>query len=54
MSDSSMFHENTTHQATSICMATNGKEEYENDIFLVFDSGKKDIFNRKILGKNYS
>ena len=53
MSGGSMFHGNAIHQATSICMATNGKEEYENDI-MVFDSGRKDIFNKQILSKNYS
>ena len=51
ISDSLMFHENATHQAASICMATNEKEEYENDIIL---AGRKDILNRQILGKNYS
>ena len=50
-SGSSMFHENITHQAVSIYMTTNGKEEYKNDIILVFDSGRKDItnFGQKLL-----
>ena len=53
MSSSSVFHENDLQYPT-VCMTTKKRDEYEDDIILVFDSERKDMLNRQILGKNYS
>ena len=53
MSGSSVFHENDLQHPT-VCMVTNKRDEYENDVIFVFDSERKDRLNRQILGKNYS